>query len=533
MHDSIDERPLPTQPPPLPVVLAEQARRQGQRPLAEFDDRTLSCAALLDESRRIAAGLQRRGVVRGDPVALVLGNRPEILTCLFAVAHLGAVAVPVNVALKGDSLAHVFRVMQPRIAIVEQAFVERVGEALGASAADMQIFVVGGAPGGHGQGFDALLAGDDELVPATVGPGDPWTVLFTSGTTGVAKGVVLPHQQVASAAWDAAHDLGMDADSVFYTFNPLFHLNGLIFGPLAALLAGSRTVVRYAFAREQTLDDLRATGATHWAPVPYLLRGLLAAPPRADDADNALRVVMTFGLTAAEIDAFQTRFGCRLATGYGCTEAGMMCRIQTARPTSSGRVSDRCQMRIVDEHCRDVDPGEVGEILVRARLPYDRMLGYYGMPEATAAAFAGEWFRTGDLARLDEDGYLHFADRAKDSLKRRGENISTFEVERALMSFPGVSAAAVVGYRPGAGAEQEVRAFIEIEPSIVAQEFDFVALIEHCGKHLAYFMVPRFVELARGLPRTALGKIQKQALKDAPLNASTFDAKAAGVDVQR
>ena len=358
-------------------------------------------------------------------------------------------------------------------------------------------------------------------------------MLFTSGTTGAAKGVVLPHQQLASTAGDAVHDLGMDAGSVFYTFSPLFHLNGLVFGPLSALVAGARTVVRSAFPRESTLADLRSTGATHWVATPYLLRGLLAAPPRPDDADNDLRVVMTFGLTAAEVERVQTRFGCRLATGYGMTEAGMICRAQTDRPTTSGRVSDRYRIRVVDEHGQNVAPGEVGEILVTARLPYDRMLGYYGMPEATAAAFDGDWFRTGDLGRLDADGYLQFADRTKDSLKRRGESISTFEVERALMSFHGVSAAAVVGYRSAPDAEEEVRAFIELEQPVLPEHFDFAALIQHCGRNLAYFMVPRFIDLVHELPRTALGKIQKQALKETPVTPATYDAKATAIEIDR
>lgn len=535
MTELPDTRPLPHQPPPMPVMLEEQARGADRaRPLARFDERVLSCADVLAESRRIAAGLQRHGVTRGDAVAFVLGNRAEILTGVFAAAWLGALAVPVNVALKGESLAHVFRIMRPRVAVVEQAFLERVLEALGPARATTRIFVIGGAGPTPGvQDFDLLHQAGTIDAGEPIRPGDPWLVLFTSGTTGVAKGVVLPHQQVASAAWDAARDLEMDRASVFYTFSPLFHLNGLVYGPLCALVAGACAVVRYAFPREQTLADLRATKATHWAATPYLLRGLLAAAPQPDDADNDLRVVMTFGLTEDEAERFQRRFGCRLATGYGTTEAGMICRLQTDRPTTSGRVSDRCRMRIVDESGQDVAPGEVGEILVSARLPHDGMLGYYAMPEATAAALDHGWFRTGDLGRLDADGYLHFADRAKDSLKRRGENISTFEVERVLMTCPGVVAAAVVGYRPSPSAEEEVRAFIELDPSVARESFDCAALVRHCDRNLAYFMVPRFVDIVDVLPRTSLGKIQKQALKGAPATPATYDAKAAAVEVVR
>jgi crotonobetaine/carnitine-CoA ligase len=526
-----DPRPLPPLPPPLPFVLAERARELGERPLAVFDGETLTFAGLRDASRRLATGLARAGLRQGDTLLVMIGNRPEILACLFAAAELGVLAVPANVALKGESLGHVLRTVRPQLAIVEACWLERLREAIGPAQAGMPIYVLDGAAGQRDYA-ELLTAGND--VPAVpIGPGDPWLVLFTSGTTGVAKGVILPHQQLASAAWDAAQDFGMHADSVFYTFNPLFHLNGLVFGPLAALVAGARTVVRREFPRERTLADVRASGATHWAPVPFVTRGLLAAPPRPDDADNALQVVLTFGFTAAEAEIFQRRFGCRLGTGYGTTEMGMICRTQTERPTTSGRLSDRREMRIVDEEGLDVEPGEVGEILVRSRQPFESMLGYFAMPEATAAAFTDGWYRTGDLGRLDEDGYLHFADRAKDSLKRRGENISTFQVEQVLQLYPGVTAAAVVGYRPAAGAEEEVRAFLELEQPIAPEQFDFAAVIAHCGRHLAYFMVPRFIELVPALPRTALGKIEKHPLKKLPLGAGAFDARAAGVAVPR
>jgi crotonobetaine/carnitine-CoA ligase len=539
-----DDRPLPPLPPLLRETLTAQAARHGDRALAMFDDRTLGFRDLETGSKRIAAGLQAHGVARGEPVMLVLGNRSEFLTTFFATGWLGAVAAPVNVALKGESLAHLFRLTRPRIAIVEAEFVPRVREALADGPPLERMFVVAGDPplermfvvAGDpprdepaARAFADLDVNAGRLQPAAIAPGDPCTIMYTSGTTGVAKGVTMPQQQVATCAHDAAEDFRLDKSSVFYTFNPLFHLNGLVFGPLAALAAGCRTVVRSAFPREKTLEDLRRSRATHWCPGPFIGRGLLAAPESPDDADNDLRIAVTFGMNEAEIAAFERRFGCKLGAGYGSTEAGMICRMQTERPTTSGRISNRVEVRFVGEDGEDVAPGEVGEIWMRARQPFNRMLGYWNMPEATAAAFSGEWFKTGDLGRLDADGYLHFADRLKESLKRRGENISTFEVEQALLGFPGVTAAAVVGYRPAPDAEEEVRAFIETADGSV----DHRALVEHCARRLAYFMVPRYLEVARDLPRTSLGKIRKQELKGRPLSPSTFDVKAAGIVVER
>lgn len=531
----MDHRPLPPQPPPMPEILTGQCGRLHDRALAVCDDRTLTYGQLAEESHRLAAGLQACGVRRGEPVVLVIGNRSEFLSAFFATAHLGAIAVPVNVALKGRSLAHVLETTAARTAIVEAEFLPRVLEALGGGSAFDELFVLGedsdvGPPGARR--FADLMSAGQALAPARIGPGDPWTVLFTSGTTGAAKGVTLPHQQISSAAWDAVHDMKMSGESVFYTFNPLFHLNALIYGPMAAILAGARTVVRGAFPRERTLQDVRAAGATHWAITPYLARALLAAPERADDADNALQIVMCFGLTAGEVAAFESRFGCKLATGYGCTETGMICRLQSEAPTTAGRVSNRCELRLVGEDGVDVAEGETGEICVRSRQPFDQMLGYYRMPEATAAAYRDGWFRTGDLGWLDADGRLHFVDRLKESLKRRGENISTFEVEQVLMSFPGIASAAVVGFRPAPAAEEEVRAFVEPAGGDGAA-IDHAALVRHCARNLAYFMVPRFIDTVTSLPRTAVGKIRKQELKEMPLQPQTFDVKTAGIEVPR
>lgn len=515
-------------------ILASRAQDRPDRLLAAFDDRSLSYRDLHRESLGMAAALQKLGVKKGEPIMLIMGNRCEYLIAFFAMAHIGAVSVPVNVALKGEALAHLFQTTRPRIVVIEAVLVDRFLQAVGSTDGLEHMFVAGSNANlpPKARSFDELMSGSDMPEPVSIAAGDPWSIMFTSGTTGVAKGVILSHQQISSAAWDTVHDLDMDETSVFYTFNPLFHLNGLIFGPMAAILAGGRTVIRKDFPRERTLEDLRQSGATHWVVLPFIMREMLAAPERPDDADNELRIVMSIGLTETMITDFQNRFDCKLASGYGSTEAGMVCRFQTQRPASAGRVSDRCEMRIVGADGLDAAPEETGEIWVRARQPFDCMLGYYNMPEATAAAFSGEWFKTGDLGYLDQDNYLHFSDRLKDSLKRRGENISTFEVEKALLTYPGISGVAVIGYGQAADMDEEVRAFIEVS-SDAREKFDYGNLLRHCSQNLAYFMIPRFIDLVAELPRTSLGKIEKQRLKEIPLTRTTFDVKTSGIMVER
>ena len=529
MMDTDLERPMP-----MPLLLAEKARQDGEHVLAVFDDVTLTYAGLYDQSMALAAALARRGVGKGDPVIILMGNEPEILISMFALAYIGALAVPTNPALKGQSLAHVFAITKAKYMIAESQFLSRVREALGGDEGLERIIVAGrdyvpSEP--REERYADLMAEKNPQPQVAMERTDPWMVLFTSGTTGVSKGVVLPHQQLSSTSWDIAHSVFLDEDSVFYTFYPLFHLNAIIFGPLGCLISGGKTVVRREFPRENLLNELHRYKATHWSALPFLFRGLLAQPPRADDRDIVLKIVMCIGVTTELIDAFEQRFGCKLVAGYGATESAMVGLPASARLCTAGRLNPRHQLRIVDEEGRDAPAGKVGEWWTKPHHIYDHMLGYYNMPEATAKAFQDGWFKTGDLGWRDEQGYLHFTDRVKESLKRRGENVSTYEVETVLQNFPGISGAAVVGYREGPGGEEEVRAFLELSPGV--PPLNYAALVGHCAKHLAYFMVPRYFDTGLQLPRTALGKIEKHKLKSYPLTEKTFDVKAAGIRVER
>lgn len=526
--NAIIERPMP-----MPLLLAEKARLDSDRVLAVFNDVTFTYASLHSQSMTLAAALARRGIRKGDPVILLMGNEPEMLVSLFALAYIGAIAVPTNPALKGQSLAHVFNVTKAKSLLLQSRYLERVYEALNGRQEFAHVIVIEDdfVPSRPGEElYSALMAEKNPLPAVSMAPSDPWMVLFTSGTTGVSKGVMLPHQQLSSTSWDIARSLFLDEDSIFYTFYPLFHLNAIIFGPFGSLIAGGKTVIRREFPREQLRHELHHFKATHWSALPFLLRGLLAQPPRDDDRDIPLKYVTCIAMTADDIEAFERRFNCQMFSGYGATESAMVGLPAPARRCSAGKQNPRHQVRVVNAEGRDAAPGEVGEFWIKPYHVYDCMLGYYNMPEETAKAYEDGWFKTGDLGWRDEEGYLHFTDRVKESLKRRGENISTFEVETVLQTYPGITSAAVVGYKEP-GAEEEVRAFLELSPD--APPLDYAALVQHCTKHLAYFMVPRYFDTGVTLPRTPLGKIEKHKLKSYPLSDTTFDVKAAGIHIER
>lgn len=525
---------LPPQPPCMHEALAARAAEQPDEVLAVFDERSLTYAQVLEESRRVAGSLRERGLRKGDPVLLVLGNRAELLVLLFALAELGALAVPVNHGLKGDSLRHVFDVTRAGVAVVEEAYLPRVAEASGGLGRFSQIFLAGD-PGSGASGttpYGELLSAPAAAVAGDTERSDPWAIMFTSGTTGASKGVLMPHQQVMSSAWDVFASMRVGRHSVFYTFNPLFHLNAIVYGPLAAMLGGGRSVIRSRFPREDVLADLRAAGATHWTAPPFVMRGLLAQPPTPTDRATGLRIVTTIGITEDEARAFESRFGCQVYSGYGTTEIGMVCLPQPYRRGGAGVINPRCEVRIVDESGNELPRGSIGELWARPRRAHDRMICYYRMPEETAAAFCDGWYKSGDLGWLDEEGHFCFHDRAKDAIKRRGENISAQEVEQILVRYPGISAACVVAHRPARAAEDEVRAFLVLEPAC-AGAIDYPAVIAHCARHLAHFMVPRFLEVVESLPTNALGKVEKGSLRSLGLTAGTFDVKRSGIAIER
>lgn len=512
-------------------MLAEEARQHPQRVALVFDERTLTYGELAADARSLAAALARRGVGKGSLVALLLSNRHEMAVAYFALMYLGAVAVPINTAFKGEGLAYYFQQSGATTALIEAVLLSRVDEAPGSRDHLQRVIVVGGetVPPGA-ERFADLLAEGGEVTPAAIGPGDPWAILYTSGTTGPSKGVVLPAQWLATTSAEVCASLNVTEETVNYTFAPLFHANALVYGITSAILAGARCVVRARFPREALLADWRRTGATHTSLPPFVIHGLLAQPPQPDDAHNPVRIVTTMSLGERDWLAFEQRFGLSVRVGYGITEAGMICTCGRGKMGSAGKPSDRFELRIVDAEDQPLPPGAVGEIVVRPRRPFEMMLGYHRMPEATVAAFRNLWLHTGDAGYLDGDGYLFFTDRLKDMIKRRGENISSFEVERVLYAFPGVAAAAVVPCRLPGSIEEEVRAFIVPKPGAdIAPD----ALIAHCARHLAHFQVPRFIDLRQELPHNAVGKLEKFKLSTLPLDEQTYDRKQSGIRLER
>lgn len=518
-----------TQPLVITEVLDEQAARNGSRIVLKQRDGQVSVAELLAESDRLAYGLHRHGVSAGDHVAVMLPNCVELIYVAFALARIGAVMVPINNAYRGELLQHVLVTSDSALFIVDEPLLGRLA---GLHLPGLRSLVVHmDTPGPLGALDKPALplsrlrerAGDPprpKLHPDTV-----QAIMYTSGTTGPSKGVIVPHALATTCALDSLEFID-SAGKTIYCPLPLFHAAGLWDGMFAALAGEGALAIVDRFSASRFWDDVRRFGAGVAMGVFSMIPILLARPPRPDDRDHPLRSFY-MGKSALD-DDFVERFGTHTVETYTSTEIG----IGTASPYGSWRSgscgqvnADRYEARIVDERDREVEPGVPGELVVRPRQPWVMFPGYYGCGAATARAFRNLWFHTGDRAMVDEDGYFYFVDRISEAIRRRGENISAFELERAINRHPRVLESAAFGVPSELGEEDVAVAVVPAPGESVSPE----ELAAHCAASLPSFMVPRYVEVVDELPRSSTGKLAKHELKArgrSGITPATWDREA-------
>jgi carnitine-CoA ligase len=484
-----------------------------------FEGREHTLAEVHARADRLARGLRRIGVTAGAAVAVQMDNSPEYLDVWFALAKLGAIEVPINCAFHGALLRDQVDRSGAALAIVDDQYRDRFAE-LDRDAHELT--VVTADPTGDGAGHLSSLYDDGERVTADHDVLDVGAVLYTSGTTGPSKGVMLSHHQEAAFGMFFAQIVDLGRDDVALNYLPHFHIAGK-FISVACLLTGARMVLTRRLAISTFWDEARAEGVTVAVAVGGVCNMLASRPERADDADNPVRAVYAVPAPAELYDAFERRFGCKLVEAYGSTEAGLVLYtdLDEHRPGSCGRPNRYFDIRLVDGDGREAAEGE---IQIRARVPGLMMSGYLGMPEATDAAWAGGWFHTGDRARVDEDGCFWFLDRMKDSIRRRGENVSSFEVERLVGTHPDVAEVAAVA-APAEVGEDEVMVFV-VPKDGRRPEPESVFL--HSAESMPYFMVPRFIEIVDELDRTPTNKVAKVQMRRRGVSAATWDAAAAG-----
>lgn len=515
----------------LPSMLQRGAERFGDRPLVTLGGTSWSHREAAAVAARRAAALRAVGVARGERVALMCGNRGELLETFVGCGWLGAVSVPINTASMGPQIEYFLADSGARLLVIEAAFIERLVTADLSRTALQLIWVVGvdeavqGAATLGGVPCVTWPVSREVVEPAAVQPGDPLAILYTSGTTGPAKGVICPHAQYHWWGINTARVLGVGESDVLCSTLPLFHINALNTFAQAAL-TGSKVVFEVRFSASRFWATMQAAEAT----VVYLLGAmvpiLLAQPAGDGERTHRVRAGLGPGVPAAASEAFEARTGIRLLEGYGSTETNFViaanARGEPARRGVMGWLMPGFEARVVDEHDIELPAGEAGELLLRADEPFAFASGYFGMPDKTVEAWRNLWFHTGDRVVRDADGAFRFVDRIKDAIRRRGENISSFEVEQVLQSHAAVASVAVYPVRSEL-AEDEVMAAIVLHSG---QRVESAALAQFCESRLPYFAIPRYIELMDELPRTENGKVQKYKLRERGVTAATWERPA-------
>ena len=522
---------LPPADRTLPRMLDIQAARHGDRTVLSTDGGSWTFREARDVAAGRAATLRAAGISAGDRVAILCSNRLELLEVVLGCGWIGAVAVPINTASMGPQIAYCLSNSGARLLVIEAQFVERLAHGANEVASLRSIWVIGSEfTTTAGPSIDTMPPRTDPIAAAPVAPGDTLAILYTSGTTGASKGVMCPHAQYHWWGIHSGRILSVTADDVLCTTLPLFHVNALnTFAQ--ALLSGARMVLEPRFSASGFWPAMVRNEAT----VIYLLGAmvpiLLARDPQPEERGHKVRIGLGPGVPADLGKTFAARTGVALLEGYGSTETNFVIGAspKTQKPGTMGRIVDGFEARVVDAYDIEVPPGEAGELVLRASEPFAFATGYFGMPEKTVEAWRNLWFHTGDRVIRDADGYFRFVDRLKDAIRRRGENISSHEVEQVLLSHPDVEMAAVYPARSEL-AEDEVMAAIVPAAGKTVSPLD---LVQYCEPRLPYFAIPRFIDVVPDLPRTENGKVQKYALRERGVTAATWDREASGYRLKR
>jgi crotonobetaine/carnitine-CoA ligase len=516
----------------LPKMLMRQAERYGDRRLVTISGKTLTYAGTLAAAAGYAGALAQAGVKAGDRVAIMCGNRVELLLTVLGCGWLGAVAVPINTASRGPQLEHILGNCGARLLVIERELTPVLVPLARDRIALQALWLVGE---GQGQELPQLKSDPfpppgEPIPPHPVEPADMLAILYTSGTTGLSKGVCCPHAQYFWWGFYAAHLLGVGEADVLMTTLPMFHTNALT-SFYQALLHGATLIVEPRFSASGFIASLAQQKATVTFVLGAMVPILLAQEPRSTDREHSVRVVLAPAVPAHFHRQFTQRFGIGLIDGYGSTETNCIIGASVAeqRPGSMGRLLSGFSARVVDTHDNEVPDGEAGELTLRADEPFAFATGYFGMADKTVEAWRNLWFHTGDRVVRDNDGYYRFIDRMKDAIRRRGENISSYEVEQVIVSHPEVENAAVFPVRSEL-AEDEVMTAVVLRSGA---QLNHAALLDFCQPRMPYFAVPRFVEFVDALPVTENGKVTKYKLRERGVTAATWDRDKAGYKVVR
>jgi len=524
----------------LPEILKNQAEKLGDKPFLQFGANTpLSFKRTNSLANKIANALAKNGIKKGDRVAVLMPNSDDYVIVWFGILKAGAVMVPINTAYKADFLQYIIDSSDSKLLFIAEEYLDRMPP-IAKRLKRLERVVVWTRSGSDGfdkhgfrftemKSYREFLKGARSAEPKVeVLFTDYARLMFTSGTTGRSKGVMRPGAADYSSARNCAEIMDVGPDDVYFTCLPLFHSNAMVMTVYPALIKGAKAVVeeKYSASRFwQWMNEYKVTRFNTVGTVSYFMWN---TPPVPEERTHSVGLVLGSPAPHDIIEKFMKRFGIRFMEGYGLTETGQCTWMRPGEPFrvgSCGKEAPGYEIKITDpESDEELPRGEVGQIVVRPRIP-NIMLHYYNkMPEKTVEDFRNLWFHTGDAGWMDRDGYIYFMDRVKDYIRRRGENISSFEVEKVVSSHPLVAECAAVGVKAAAGKHAEDEVMVVIVPE-KGKRPDPAEIVKFLKPLMPAFMIPRFIRFAKSLPKTGTERVKKKELREKGITRDTWEAK--------
>lgn len=522
-----------------PQVWASRVERTPDGAFLHFEDRTWTYTETWQLIDKVAGFFARHSAGRATRIGSYLSNRPEALWVWFGAHRACAVYVALNRSHKGALLEEMLR--EARLSVLVTDF-SGLAELSGLQSHGIPTIVLvesAGDPPPRQRvqqpdtevvGFAELLTGAayDGPLPA---PGDLATLMYTSGTTGRSKAARQPHNMFCRGAARFVEAAGLTAADVVHTWFPLFHVAGQLHMTMGTVIAGGSLSLQRTFSASHFWQQVNADRCTFFGALPNVISILLRQPPGPQDTRHTLRTGVVGPQPPREArQAFEQRFGVRLLDTYGMTEAEPLTlpsRDGNAPWGSCGRANPDFELAVMDDAGRVLGAGETGELVVRPREPDLMMRAYEARPEETLKAFTGLWFHTGDLAEIDDDGFVYIVGRIKHMIRRRGENVSAWELEQIISRHPAIDECAAVGI-PSPLGEEDIKAVVTLR---AGKDLSHAELHDYCVANMAKFMVPRYIEIREALPRTDVGKIHKPSLT--PNDGRTWDVEQPTQDVDR
>ena len=503
-----------------------------------WTDESYSYAETLDISERIASGMLSTGASSGDRVLIMIPNCSAYIFAWLGSSLAGLVEVPINTAYKGAFLSHQASTTSPKIAVISPEYIPRVLDVY-ESFESVELFILVGEDNDTSADISKLKNSGKQVINwedllrfekvdlPVVSYSDLGSIFFTSGTTGLSKGVMMPHAHMYLFADETVSLTRLTSSDTYMSCGPLFHGNSQFLAAYPALIAGAQYVLQERFSASEWINQIRDSKATVTNFIGVMMDFVWQQEPQPDDLDNDLRCVFAAPTASSILEEYKSRFGIEaFVEVFGLTETCMpiLTPYGEVRPAGAAGLlnKDWFDIRLVDpETDEEVEVGSVGELLVRPKFPWTTCQGYFNMPDKTCDAFRNLWFHTGDGLKRDNEGWYYFVDRLKDALRRRGENISSFEIEQALISHELIEEVAAIGVPADQEAgEDEVMVFVV--PSL-GKVISAEAVWEYSEKQLPDFAIPRYIQIVKSLPKTPSEKVRKIELREIGVTNETND----------